>query len=99
MARDFGGDATRMRDACVKQIARALSLNPRRWSALERRALENWSLVLSQVPDFSHWLPQEKEDLAKIIRSQLAANEMQYLRRTQAHPRLRATLLHLGAKP
>ena len=59
---------------------------------------DNWSLVLGLIPDLSRWSPQEKQDVAKIIRAQASANEMRYLRLTQEAPRLRAELLRLGSK-
>jgi hypothetical protein len=61
------------------------------------QSLENWSLILAQIPDLSNWTPAEKHQLVKIIRAKSALNEMPYLRRTQHHPRLRAELLRLGS--
>jgi len=98
MAREFDGDSTRIREASVSEVARALGLSPLRWSPPERLALGNWSLVLALIPDLQFWTLQEKRDLIQIIRSQSAPNEMRYLRLTQRHSRLRAALLRLGSK-
>jgi hypothetical protein len=95
MAREFEGDASRIRAASVASITRALRLHPTRWNPAERRSLENWSLVLALVPDLATWSPQEKRDLSKIIRSQSSPNEMRYLRLTRHHKRLRQELLRL----
>jgi len=97
MARDFNGDSAEIREASVKQITRALDLNPSRWTAAAKRSLENWSLILALVPDLATWSLQEKRDLIKIIQSQSSPNEMRYLRLTQTHPRLRTALLRLGS--
>ncbi len=97
MAREFSGNAGRIREASVKQVARALRLNPERWTAAQRRSLENWSLILALIPDLESWSAEEKRDLTGIIRSQSGASEMRYLRLTQRHPRLRRELLRLGS--
>jgi len=98
MAREFNGDSTRIRKASMKAVTRALRLNSARWTPVERRSLENWSLVLALIPDLARWSREEKRDLIKIIQSQSAANEMHYLRLTQRHSRLREELLRLGSK-
>jgi len=99
MAREFDGDSTRIREASFKDVARALGINPARWTPAERRSLENWSLVLALISGLKRWTPEEKSNLMQIIRSQSAPNEMRYLRLTQYHPRLRDELLRLGSKP
>ena len=98
MARDFHGDSLKIRESSVKQVTRALRLNPERWTPTQLRSLENWSLVLALIPNLSRWSRQEKQDLVQIIRAHSAANEMGFLRLTQHHPRLRAELLRLGAR-
>jgi len=98
MARDFAGDAVRLRRASVAEVSRALGVNAKRWNPLERQAFENWSLVLALIPNLRRWSPQEKQAAAEIIRAQVGANEMRYLRLTQRHPRLRKELLRLGSK-
>jgi len=97
MAREFNGDAARIREASVREVSRALGLNASRWPDAERRALDNWSLVLALIPDLRRWSAEERRELVRIIRSQSAANEMQYLRLTQRHERLRRELLRLGS--
>lgn len=97
MARDFNGDAARIREASVREVSRALALKASLWTDAERRSLENWSLVLALVPDLARWSAQEKREFVRIIRSQAAANEMRYLRLTQRQERLRRELLRLGS--
>jgi len=98
MAREFNGDAARIRKASVAQVSRALDVNVSRWNSVERQAFENWSLVLALIPDLGRWSPQEKQDALKIIRAQSAPDEMRYLGLTQHHPRLRGELLRLGSR-
>jgi hypothetical protein len=98
MAKEFGGDSQRIRQAAGREVSRVLGANPARWTPLEQRAFENWALVLALIPDLRRWSPKEKEDMLRIIRAQAAPDEMRYLRLTQQHPRLRAELLRLGSK-
>jgi hypothetical protein len=97
MAREFDGDSARIREASVAEVSRALGVSLSGCNPAERRAFENWSLVLALIPDLRRWSRQEKHDVAGIIRAQTASNEMRYLRLTQRHPRLRAELLRLGS--
>jgi hypothetical protein len=97
MAQEFKGDSTSIREASMKQISRILRVNVSRWTPSERRALENWSLVLALIPDLRTWSAIEKRELIKIMQSQSAPNEMHYLHLTQQHPRLRDGLLRLGS--
>ena len=98
MGRDFRGDSGSIRRASVVAVSRALEINLSRWSVTERKAFENWSLVLALIPNLRRWTPQQKTDAAKVIRAQAGRNEMSYLHLTQRHPRLREELLRLGSK-
>jgi hypothetical protein len=97
MAREFDGVSVRIREASVDAVSRALGVELSDWNPAERLAFENWSLVLALVPGLRRWRPQEKHDVAQMIRAQAAPNEMRYLRLTQRHSRLRAELLRLGS--
>jgi hypothetical protein len=98
MGRDFRGDSGSIRRASVVAVRRALEIDLSRWSVAERKAFENWSLVLVLIPNLRRWTPQQKTDAAKVIRAQAGRNEMSYLHLTQRHPRLREELLRLGSK-
>jgi hypothetical protein len=98
MARAFDGDSARIRRASVAEASRTFDVSLSRWNSAERRAFENWSLVLALIPNLRRWSPQEKLDATKIIRAQAGSNEMRYLRLTQQHPGLREELLRLGSK-
>ncbi len=98
MSREFRGDSQRIRQASTTTVTRALNLNPSRWTPLQKQSLENWSLILSEIPNLRHWTRDEKDQLIKIIRAKIASAEMSFLHRTQHHPRLRSELLRLGSK-
>jgi hypothetical protein len=97
MSREFNGDSEKIRQASTAAVTQALNLNPASWTPLQKHSLENWSLVLSEIPNLSRWTRNEKDQLIKIIRAKSAPNEMPYLRQTQHHPRLRSELLRLGS--
>jgi hypothetical protein len=97
MAQHFNGDHQTIRQASTATVTKALNINPTRWTTIEKQALENWSLVLAQIPDLTRWTPQEKQNVVKIIRAKAARNEMPYLHQTQKHPRLREALIRLGS--
>jgi hypothetical protein len=97
MARELNGDSQKIRKASTATVTQALSLNPSRWTPVQNRSLENWSLVLAQIPNLPRWTPEEKGQLIKIIRAKSASTEIPYLRKTQHHPRLRSELLRLGS--
>jgi hypothetical protein len=97
MAREFESDHQKIRQASLAEAARALNLNPARWTPIQKQALENWSLVLALIPNLPRWTSAEKLQLIKIIRSKSASSELPYLRQTQRHPRLREALLRLSS--
>src|SRR5579863_1001199 len=98
MAREFAGDVGRICTESVTAVTRMLRIDTKRWSPWERHSLENWSMVLAMTPSLPRWSSAEKHDLVKMIRSQAGNDEMDYLRRTQSHPRFREELLRLGSK-
>ena len=97
MARDFGGDAERMREHARRALERALGVNTSSWTRLEKTAFENFSLVLADMPKFHTWTQEEKEDMVRLIRAKAKPDEMLYLHLTQRHDRLRNTLIALGS--
>jgi hypothetical protein len=97
MAQDFNGDSHKIRQASMRKITQILSINPALWTQAQKHSLENWSLILSQIPNLPHWTPQEKHQLTKIIQAKAAKNELPYLHQTQRHSRLRSELLPLGS--
>ncbi len=97
MAREFGGDASRMRKESARSVARILGVDTSSWTASERVSFENFALLLALVPGLTSWNREEKEALVRIIRSKSKADEMVYLHLTQRHERFREALLKLGS--
>ncbi|MFN2385929.1 MAG: hypothetical protein ABR576_06540 [Thermoanaerobaculia bacterium] len=97
LARDYGGDAERMRSACRSRVARILGIDWKSARPAEVEALTNLSLVWSQVPDLARWSRQEKAALAAIARAKAGPDERTYLRRLQRHAHLREEVRKLGS--
>ncbi|HKD11960.1 MAG TPA: hypothetical protein VKE50_07780, partial [Thermoanaerobaculia bacterium] len=98
MARQFGGDAERIRCASSERVARALGVSTRRWTGVERKAFENWALVLDLIPELAAWPRGEKESIVAILRAKAGRDEARYLRLLRRHSRLRAAMLGLGSR-
>ena len=86
MAREFGGDAARLRAASEKRVARAARPAPRsadgRASGRPSREL---ALVLDLVPGLARWSRQEKDGVVAIVRAKARGVESRYLRLLQRH--------------
>jgi len=98
MAREFGGDAARIRSASQVRVAKALGTDARRWSAEERRVFADLAPVLDLIPGLPRWPKGERDAVAEVVRAKAGRLESRYLRLMQRHARLRAALLHLGSR-
>jgi len=96
MAREFGGDAQKIRSHSVNFVERALRLRTRDWSEDEQRAFENLALVLAMIP-LDEWHSREKQLAARIIEAKAGGDEARYLRLMHRHLRLRAAIIRLGS--
>jgi hypothetical protein len=98
MAREFGGDAARIRRAAEARVARLLRVVPRRMAEPERRAFANWALVLDSVPDLPRWPKADRLAVAEIIEAKAGPRESRYLSLLRRHKLLRAVILDLGSR-
>ena len=97
MAREFGGDAVRMRKQATRGLEKTLGVSTSSWRPLEKAAFENFALVLTPAAVSREWTREEKEDLVQVIRAKAKPDEMLHLHLTQQHGRLRQALLRLGS--
>ncbi|HJU53974.1 MAG TPA: hypothetical protein VJ715_05360 [Pyrinomonadaceae bacterium] len=97
MAKEFDGDARKIRRASVERVERALGVRSSGWKENERRAFDDLSLVLALIPDLNRWTDDEKKAVADIIRARAGADESRYLRLLQRHPKLRAAIIKIGS--
>src|SRR5260370_42628199 len=97
MARDFDGNARRIRKHSADTIKRILDLDTRRWSETKLRVFEDLALVLAMIPNITHWSRKEKQLASRIILAKAAPDEALYLRLMQQHARLRAAVIRFGS--
>jgi hypothetical protein len=98
MAREFDGDAQKIRDSSVAEVTRALGASRERFDEDERRALSNLALPLALIPDLARWTREEKRAVVAIVRAKAGADELIYLRRLCRHARLRRAIISLGTR-
>ena len=96
MAREFAGDAQKIRADSAKFIKRVLDLDTRRWSEPELRIFEGFALVLAMIPGIARWNASEKQLAARIISAKARGDEALYLRLMQGHASMRAALIGFG---
>lgn len=96
MAREFDGDAEKIRRVSTYEAARALRMTPRSLSERERRAFDDLALVLALIPDLSQWSEPEKRKVVQIIRAKAGSDESRYAHLLQNHAKLRAAIIRLG---
>jgi hypothetical protein len=96
MAREFGGDAQKIRDASAAEVTRALDATREKFDEDERRALSNLALPLALIPDLARWADEEKRAVIAIVRAKAGRDELSYLRRLRRHARLRRAIIALG---
>jgi hypothetical protein len=98
MAARFRGDSDKIRRASCQALARVLDVDPSRWSNLEQRAFENFSLVLGVASKLDRWTQQDKQLLLKIIRAKSRSDEPSFAQLLARHTRLRSAFLALGKR-
>jgi len=96
MAREFDGDAEKIRSVSVYEAARALRMTPRSLNERERRAFDDLALVLALIPDLSQWSESEKRKVVQIVRAKAGSEESRYAQLLQNHAKLRAAIITLG---
>ena len=97
MRRRFGGDPLRTRRDSSAHVARALGMRPAAGDSVARKTFEGLALVLALVPDLGRWSAEEKAAAARVVRAKSGAEEIRYLRLSQAHERLRRAVIRLGS--
>ncbi|HEV2064804.1 MAG TPA: hypothetical protein VGS00_09695 [Thermoanaerobaculia bacterium] len=97
MAREFGGEAERIRRASESSVARKLGVRLARLSEAERHAFADFALALDLIPGLARWSGLEKKAAIEVIRAKAGRSETRYLHLSQRHARLRASLIRLGS--
>jgi hypothetical protein len=95
MASRFGGDAARFRRESEETLAKELGVSNKKLGSLDRKALSDFSALLSVVPT-GNWSAADRSLLERIIRAKAQKSDDVYLRLLQKHETLRKAVLRLG---
>jgi hypothetical protein len=96
LAGRFGADRERAADECAREAARRLGARPGRdWSADERVAFRRWAPLVTLLPGLERWSPADRRALLAVIRAKGGRRESDFVRRFDAHRRLRAAVREL----
>lgn len=68
------------------------------WTRDERRALDRWSPLALALPGIERWSPAERRELGRVIRTKGARRETDFVRRFDAHRKLRRAVLKLAKR-
>ena len=97
MAKQFGGDAAKMRGGSAARVARELGVRPEEWPARLQASFQNYALLLALIPDLGSWPAQEKQRLLAIIHAKANSSDSRYSQLLQTHAELRRVILEMGS--
>lgn len=94
----FDGDRAAARAWSRRHVRRSLGAGPTaRWTAAERRAFDDFSLLVAPIPALSAWPARDRRALAGLMRAKGGSRERNFALRLVRHVRLRdawAALVH-----
>lgn len=93
MAREFGGNAERMREASIRKVAELLGIRRRDWES----SSTGLAVLMAQISEIAKWSKEERGLAARIIKAKADRDESQYLKLMQRHARLREDVITLGS--
>ena len=96
LAREFDGNAQKIRAQSIDLVAHALGLRMRGRTDGEHSALENFALLLAMIST-DGWQPSDKQLAARIVQAKGSGDEALYLKLMQSHSLLRAAVIRLGS--
>jgi hypothetical protein len=96
MARDFDGNAQKMRRNSMALVERTLGPQTSDETAAERSALENLAVLFAMM-EIGRWDSSDKQLAARIIRAKGSGDEALYLKLMQQHSSFRAEVIRLGS--
>lgn len=98
VAKRFAREADRGAATCVAEARERLGAGPTpSWSQPEQQAFERWAPLVLLLPGLGRWDPTELRALVAVIRAKGGQRESDFVRRFDAHARLRAALIALTA--
>ncbi len=100
LARRFGADRKRGERALADEARNRLGLGSLRGlSPGQRLAFRRWAPLVAVLPGLGGWSSKQRRELGQVILAKGGRRESDYVRRFDAHPRLRAALCRLAQAP
>ena len=97
LAERHGADRERSLRECAREAGELLGVRSQAgWSAGEKLWWTRWSPLVLCLPEIESWSATDKKRLVGVIRAKGARRESDYVRRFDAHERLRNALLEMA---
>ena len=97
LAAHHGDEPDRGARACVREAAARLGTGPGpAWTRSERLAFERWAPLVLLLPGRARWSAAEHRALAAVIRAKGGTRESEFVRRFDAHAKLRAAVAEVA---
>lgn len=97
LADRFGADRERGIATCAREVAKLTdSPSPNRLPAGERLAWERWAPLVRLLPGVDDWPAGDRRALARVMRAKGGRRESDFVRRFDAHRRLRQAVFELS---
>jgi len=100
LAARFGSDREAADRVCAREAAAQLGLRSiAGWSPAERAAWRRWAPLVLILPRLARWNAAERRALAQVVRAKGGRRESEFVRRFDAHRKLRAAIRRLTLDP
>ncbi len=97
LAARFGSDREEADTTCAREAMRLAGLRDGRgWTPGERLAWKRWAPLVCLLPEVARWGAPDRRALVEVIRAKGGRRESDFVRRFDAHARLRAALIRLA---
>ena len=98
LAARFGADRERAARVCSREAMRRVGLRSfAGFTAGERLAWERWAPLVCLLPEAARWRAEDRRALVRVIRAKGGRRESDFVRRFDAHRRLRRAVVRLAS--
>ena len=100
LAARFGSERDTAERVCAREAARLLGIRSfSGWTSPERAAWRRWAPLVLILPRVARWTLAERRGLVEVVRAKGGRRESEFVRRFDAHRRLRAAIRTLASRP